>query len=188
MRKYHLQHRKDPVRQSRSAGESFLVCSLCRELLPAEEFNWKGTAKRHRMSRCKACALAVDRESRVDPAYRRRQYQRVLAAHARRTPEERIARNFRISAIRLGIDPDLIAAYRVGHDNLCEICGKTAQESNQTKTRLCIDHDHETGEFRGLLCTSCNVMLGIAEDNPEILLAAARYLRKTLPSASRGAA
>jgi hypothetical protein len=41
------------------------------------------------------------------------------------------------------------------HGNVCNICGK-----NQKKKELSIDHDHQTGKIRGLLCTACNVALG----------------------------
>ena len=52
----------------------------------------------------------------------------------------------------------------------CEICGREA--------RLVIDHDHDTDAVRGLLCYSCNVLLGVAHDDPTVLIAAIEYLRK----------
>lgn len=39
---------------------------------------------------------------------------------------------------------------------------------------------HQTGEFRGWLCSGCNFALGQVNDSPEILEALARYLRQKL--------
>jgi len=58
-----------------------------------------------------------------------------------------------------------------GH--MCQIC-KT-HESN-LKRRLFVDHCHETGKVRGLLCQYCNTMLGNAKDNVLILQSAINYL------------
>lgn len=55
----------------------------------------------------------------------------------------------------------------------CAICGATAESIGQT---LAVDHDHETGAVRGLLCAMCNRMLGCAKDRPEVLRAGADYL------------
>lgn len=41
-----------------------------------------------------------------------------------------------------------------------------------------VDHDHNTGHIRGILCQACNVTLGKMNDSPELLRAAAAYLEK----------
>jgi hypothetical protein len=46
-------------------------------------------------------------------------------------------------------------------------------------SKLVIDHCHVTNKFRGLLCRSCNAMLGMAKDNPDTLLRALQYLIRT---------
>ena len=56
----------------------------------------------------------------------------------------------------------------------CEIC---EIEFPDTKNQH-IDHDHATGKVRGVLCASCNMMLGNAKDNPDILRRAVEYLNK----------
>ena len=54
----------------------------------------------------------------------------------------------------------------------CAICGSLPKE-NQS---LYVDHNHETGQVRGLLCSHCNFMLGHAKDTPKILLNGVKYL------------
>ncbi len=54
---------------------------------------------------------------------------------------------------------------------VCGICGGRDRDRD-----LAIDHDHETGEIRGLLCSRCNTALGSFRDNPEIITAALSYL------------
>jgi hypothetical protein len=55
---------------------------------------------------------------------------------------------------------------------VCAICKNPPSKGK----RLVIDHDHESGEVRSLLCGKCNPLLGFANDNPEILRRAAEYL------------
>ena len=57
----------------------------------------------------------------------------------------------------------------------CAICGKDSVRKNRN-IALSIDHDHETGKVRGLLCTKCNNALAFARDDVEILEKASKYL------------
>lgn len=49
----------------------------------------------------------------------------------------------------------------------CDLCGTAAL--NRAGYAMHIDHDHATGEVRGVLCQHCNVMIGMAREDPEIL-------------------
>jgi hypothetical protein len=60
---------------------------------------------------------------------------------------------------------------------LCAVCFEPPK-----RRRLGVDHDHITGKIRGLVHNQCNVLLGMAADNPELLERAARYLRNNLTS------
>ncbi len=67
------------------------------------------------------------------------------------------------------LSPDQRASMSKKQGGGCAICG--------SHSRLCVDHNHETGKIRGLLCTPCNVMLGRFNDDPEKLERAIQYLK-----------
>lgn len=69
--------------------------------------------------------------------------------------------------------------YRL-QDGKCAICHQpeTGKDKHGNGKVLAVDHCHETGAVRELLCYSCNSMLGQARDKIEVLLAGAAYLRK----------
>lgn len=58
----------------------------------------------------------------------------------------------------------------------CAICPKKVSLDGKA---LSVDHCHTSGKIRGLLCSECNRGIGYFTDNPELLEAAAAYLKKT---------
>lgn len=58
----------------------------------------------------------------------------------------------------------------------CAICNKHESESYK---KLAVDHDHETGKIRGILCENCNMALGNFKDSIENLQNAINYLQKS---------
>ena len=59
-------------------------------------------------------------------------------------------------------------------DGCCAIC--KSPTTNSRSKYFMVDHDHDTGEVRGLLCHKCNVLIGHANDNKTILENAITYL------------
>jgi hypothetical protein len=55
----------------------------------------------------------------------------------------------------------------------CYCCEK---HEDELPKKLCLDHCHKTMRLRGLLCTSCNAMLGNAKDSIQVLQKAIKYL------------
>ena len=66
--------------------------------------------------------------------------------------------------------------------DVCAICHQPESLPNRS---LCVDHDHNTGTVRGLLCMCCNRLVGQAGDDPERLVAAAAYLQAVRDSEMR---
>jgi len=69
-----------------------------------------------------------------------------------------------------GISIDDIKRMEVGQDFSCATCGK--------ESKLYVDHCHDSGNVRGLLCHHCNTALGMALDNIDTLKAMIKYLEK----------
>ncbi len=61
----------------------------------------------------------------------------------------------------------------------CAICGSGGFliGNNNHSESLVVDHNHETGKVRDLLCHNCNRGLGLFQDNPELLRTAYNYLK-----------
>jgi len=60
---------------------------------------------------------------------------------------------------------------------LCAICREPERAaSNERIKRLCVDHDHDTGRVRGLLCHACNAAIGLIRGDAGTLRRAAEYL------------
>lgn len=109
-----------------------------------------------------------DRRYRDNNREKRRLQQRVYNKTAKRK------RLQKYSAIKLkyGLTEEEFDIALDAQDHRCGIC--------QQKTKLHVDHDHATGEPRGLLCVRCNTALGSFGDNPRMLLRAIKYLKGEL--------
>lgn len=138
-------------------------CSRCGEDLPVSEFGPAKTAS-GLSGRCRPCARKADTERRkADPV-----------AAAERSRWAYIKTRFRLSKSDY-------TAMLASQGGVCEIC-----RCSPDVEPLRVDHDHACCStyqtcgrcVRGLLCSKCNWLLGIASDDPERLTAAAEYLRK----------
>ena len=60
----------------------------------------------------------------------------------------------------------------------CKVCSRKESKDSRRKV-LFVDHNHKTGKIRGILCDSCNFVLGLMEDNVTNIRKLADYLEKT---------
>ena len=73
---------------------------------------------------------------------------------------------------KYGIDQITYDALVAAQNGCCLICGE------RTSINLSVDHDHSTGQIRGLICNDCNIAIAKAKDSPILLRAMADYLEK----------
>lgn len=71
-----------------------------------------------------------------------------------------------------GLTLEQVRAMSAAQNDTCPGCLRVPAEGE----KLCVDHDHETGKVRGLVCDDCNVGMGRMKDDPAILLRLAHYL------------
>lgn len=115
---------------------------------------------------------AYQRARRQDPAVRE--------GDSRRSKERRKELEYRSKEIerhrlrKYGLAADDYVVLFVTQGGVCASCGSAPAEGKS----LCVDHCHITGRVRGLLCTTCNVGLGMFNDDPDRLRAAIAYLNR----------
>lgn len=83
----------------------------------------------------------------------------------------RASRAAKARQTRYGITPAEYDNLLERQSGLCAGCGIHMAPPN-------VDHDHATGRVRGLLCFSCNAVLGLSKDSPDVLLRLVDYLTK----------
>lgn len=158
-------------------------CRKCDALKPLEDFyRMAGMRDGHR-NECKACSLAEKAErNRRNPEANRRRAREWAKANPERVAAQ--AEAYRASGRKktsdrksylkrkYGITIEKYEAMLALQGGGCAICGRRPRPD----IALHVDHDHETGEIRGLLCFPCNNFLGDIEDDLQRLRAAAEYL------------
>jgi hypothetical protein len=81
-----------------------------------------------------------------------------------------------------GISLDAYNKLCLSQDNCCGICGC---HQNMLVKKLAVDHDHNTGRVRGVLCSTCNLALGLLGDSKD---AVEKFLRQTAGYLNKGEA
>lgn len=133
------------------------ICTRCGEDKPVDEFHRSSMAPDGRHSQCAVCKNAAN----------------LANWNAKPIEERQASSRWRQLWHRYRIRPEEYDRIFAAQDGRCAICGS---QKPMRGDWLSVDHDHETGEVRGLLCGECNAGLGKFQDNPTLLRAAASYL------------
>ncbi len=135
-----------------------IVCECCNKEKPTRFHN---TA-----TKCQDCAKL---EWKKNKATRR-------ALKRKSNPDKAHKKDFGYDLMKnYGISYDEYKTMYQNQKGCCDCCGT---HESKFKRKLHVDHDHETGQVRGLLCTRCNPGIGYFEDSIEKLEMAVAYLKK----------
>ncbi len=151
------------------------TCCGCKATKPLSEFHKNAGRKDGLNSTCKECTCE----------YTRGHYLRNKGKHAAMGRSWRKRNRFKhvlvqsrgTAKLEGGYVPCLATAEWIESkfDGKCQICGVPEVECTH---QLAMDHDHETGLFRGWLCANCNKALGLLKDSREVVLNAVIYLQR----------
>lgn len=135
------------------------LCLRCNQVLPLEAYRptaigSKGTVRCY----CRKCDC-----------------DRVMELRRKNPPSKEKVRAGNIKC-KFGLNPEQFVALFHKQESQCPICEKALNFTEYGK-RWVIDHDHKTGETRGILCNRCNTLLGHGADDENILMNAIKYLR-----------
>ena len=140
--------------------EVIKICTDCGESKLLSDFRSRGGQMAHLYkSHCNTCLYKRHKGWVEDNQHR-------IAGYREKDPWTLAKR-----CSRRGITPEQLVERYERQENCCAIC-----RSEITLVDSAIDHNHNTGEFRGVLCKQCNRALGMFKDSPSVLRNALEYL------------
>lgn len=130
------------------------TCRACGIRKPMRSFSWVGKARKYRFRKCSECCTAEAKDRR------------------NKDPEANRITKFKIHLrTQYGISYETYLEIVENQNNKCAICSGELTDPH-------LDHCHETGKVRGILCFTCNTALGKFKDSVPLLQSAISYLEK----------
>lgn len=136
------------------------LCTMCKKEKSISSFRSRGGNMKHLLkSRCNTCLYG--------------EHKRWVDENLDKVREYREKDSWTIvkRCLRRGITPEQLIDMYESQEECCAICHIKIEISESA-----IDHNHKTGEFRGVLCKTCNRALGMFKDSPKIISSALQYL------------
>lgn len=130
-------------------------CSNCGGVEPLDAFHKRSGGLLGRIGVCKECSNARVR------AYNRANPEKIRGINRK----NKMFRNY-------GLTPEGYAQILSNQNQSCDVCGEVFSKTPH------IDHNHKTGNVRGLLCVGCNIAAGSLRDDPARAMNLAAYLIK----------
>ena len=171
-----------PITQPLGRGRRKVFCAACLARREAQAKREWRAARSSWPTTCQDCAAPITQigtgcpRSRCASCVARRKTQATRDWYAARTDEQIAsqAQDARERALQKNygiglVERDALLATQGGR---CAICGTDEPNGHGWH----VDHDHETGAVRGILCSGCNTGIGLLRDDPAALRTAAAYI------------
>lgn len=138
------------------------ICTKCGESKPLDQFYVYSPENNLRRGSCATCH-----------SKRAREWIAANPERARATSRRRLLRE------KYGLNTEQYDALLEAQGGCCACCGSTEPRGKGEQT-FAVDHDHETGQLRGILCHPCNRAIGLLGDTAEGVRKALLYLTQDI--------
>lgn len=136
---------------------------------PLENFAKNKRNKDKLQSRCRTCTSSDSKNHHKKNIDKIRQYKK---EYNKKHPSKRKELNLKN---KFGISLEIYNNMLLTQNNCCSICKINILK---VKKQFAVDHDHNTGKIRDLLCNDCNALLGFCKESINILSEAINYIKK----------
>jgi len=163
-------------------------CSICGEWKEYSSFTKHATMKDGYLKQCKECKRKQEKEKRkkrnemseeerlAARAKDKKKYKNIISDERRNQKRKQTMRSLYLRR-KYGITIEQYEDMHQTQEGRCGICSIEEQEA--PRKILNVDHCHETGVVRGLLCDRCNLGIGILGDNLNSVQRALDYLQRS---------
>ena len=153
--------------------ENTKKCAKCKGIKPLSEFHRNRSKADGLNNLCKPCNNAHS----IAGYYANRAERRAGQAAYSKTPRGQANAKRAVLKFNYGITLEDYNLQLTQQNGRCAICN-TDSPGGRHKKSLYVDHNHETGKFRALLCHNCNAGIGHFKENPEFMQRAIEYLKE----------
>jgi len=141
-------------------------CPCCKKVKCVSSFTKDKSTKDGLAVYCKVCKYQINAKWRKTPEGKKRTKQYEVK-YKKTKRKNQMEREYGPNALDFWND------FFVQQNGICPGCRK---HQSQLKRNLCLDHDHENGAYRGLLCGRCNLLVGSSKKDLQILKNLVEYL------------
>lgn len=172
-RRQELKNRSEEELTAAAVARGPRLCRRCDVVKAPDDYPVDRGHHTARGQYCKPCSAAntIKYRTVISPELYRARKKASYGRNRQTVRRYKLKVNFGITLVQYG---EMLAL----QDGKCALCKEPeTATANGRLLELAVDHDHETGEVRALLCGNCNKGLGNFRDSPKLLLAAVSYLR-----------
>lgn len=142
-------------------GETgFFTCNVCNQLKPPHQM--KQLSSGYNLGACRDCFNAQQRKRRVEG-----EYERYKGRYSEGIKNRKLNQKY-------GINLEEFNQKLANQLNGCAICKEEFKSRDDAK----VDHNHETGKVRDLLCLKCNFLVGFSREDEDLIWELLEYLKR----------